>query len=64
MKLDVSDIKRINLEENDILLLRVPGDTDPRNITAWKELIEDEYGLKGRVMIISGNIEVGAISKK
>lgn len=63
MKIDVEDVKRINLGPNDILLFRIPKSVSIELSESWIKGIEERCNLKGRVIIVTNDVEVESISK-
>jgi hypothetical protein len=64
MKIDIKEIQRINIKENEILLIKVPSKISQKQINDWTVMLENEFNLKGRVLIVSSEIDLSIISKK
>lgn len=63
MKIDIEDVKKIVLGDNDILLFRIPRTVPTETSESWIRGIEEKCNLKGRVIVVTNDIEVEAISK-
>lgn len=63
MKIDIEDVKKIVLGDNDILLFRIPKTVPAKTSESWIRRIEEKCNLKGRVIVVTNDIEVESISR-
>ena len=68
MKVEIEDIKRIVLEPNEVLVIRVPSQKGKAFRTKINDFLEglstSDHSLKGRVIAISDDIKLEAVTKK
>jgi len=55
MKIDIKDIKKVNLTEDDLLIIKVNEEHSIEQLDLLRKVIENR-NLKGKQLIVTGNI--------
>jgi mannose-6-phosphate isomerase-like protein (cupin superfamily) len=68
MKVEIEDIKRVVLEPNEVLVIKMPKNhnvfSSNKIDTFLESLTKTNHSLKGRVLVIRDGMELSAVTKK